>query len=371
DKLLETAERWIVDVWRAQTNADGWAEEPRSNLFNDRDYALASTRGGSLPVLEHYRTYLEWHALWCAVGELLQTEPLSEEDGEDDWTALPNIIAREQLTVPPYWLADLTTPPPLLPDIWRGPEGAVASWLETVSDEEFRRALLPADRPGFLAVHFQNTSRSWGWRQISHIHSGLMSRETGSALVKALQSTDFSEDHYIPPEGHELGIDDGPYQLLGWLRASSGDVLLDDNDDSRNEIGNFDRVPGERVQAWKQLDRRRTEAGFEWVAKGDDRPVFIYEAWGNRMQRGREDRATANTRPAGSRLLMRRTQLAEMLVSLHMDLVVEVRIERADQGSRSDSEKGTEVAHERFYGLAADGELVHARGRLEPWTSTG
>lgn len=369
-QLLETAERWIVDVWGAHVGAGGWSEEPRKNKFDNDDYGLTSTRGGALPVLERYRSYLEWHALWCAVGELINTHALTEEEVTGDWGSMAYMISREQLTAPPYWLADLVTPTPLTPSIWVGPVGAVDPWLEAVGEEELRAELLPPDRPGYVAVHVSSRVRRSGSRQEVDVSTALMSRDTGAALLSALQSTEYSEETYLPPEGNEIEIDEGPYRLSGWLIAPSGDVLFDDNDDSRNDVSNFARIPGVQVGAWGQLSRELTERGVAWLVDGDPDPIFIYEAWGGRMKRGRDaDRVSSQSPPEGARLLMRSSALQGFLESTGMDLVAEVRIERANRGSRTDSEEGTEVAHERFYGLAADGALSHARGCLEPWTT--
>ena len=82
EEFLDAAERWIVDRWGVQSNPWRWDDEPRQHSFSD--HAVASMHSnGSLPILERFHTYLEWHAMWCATGELMQTHALAKA-GEDD-----------------------------------------------------------------------------------------------------------------------------------------------------------------------------------------------------------------------------------------------------------------------------------------------
>jgi hypothetical protein len=66
---------------------------------------------GSLPVGERFDNHLEWHAMWCAIGNLLQTTPLVK--AEDSYDTFEGRLARNGLSFPPFWLTDLRNPKPL------------------------------------------------------------------------------------------------------------------------------------------------------------------------------------------------------------------------------------------------------------------
>ena len=368
EEFLAEAERWILDVWGADPKA-GWDGEPRTARIGQDKYDLTSVRGGSLPVLERYRTYLEWHALWCAMGELLKDRALSEEDTDDDWGTLAYLVAREQLTVPPFWLADLVTPQPLRESLWRRVEGEVLSWLEAVGDADFRGAFLSEDRPDHVVVHASTTLRDYSYREEVRVRSALVDRATGPALVRALQSTSYPQEHYLPSEFDEREFDEPPYRLLGWLAEQNREARIDDNDDSRNDVTGFARQPGRRLSEWKPMTRALEGGRIVWRAEGDSEPMFIHEAWGPRMERGR-DRDGGGLRSSGLRLLVRRDVLQAFLTAVGMDLILEVGIDRSDRGSSTYKEEGTEVAHERLQGLAANGRLYAAAGDLAAWTAS-
>lgn len=369
EEFLAEAERWIIDVWGADPKR-GWDGEPRAARFDQDRYDLTSVRDGSLPVVERYRTYLEWHALWCAMGELLKTRALSEEEEEEgEWGSLAYVVARGQLTLPPLWLADLTTPQPLRESLWRRAEGEVSVWLEAVGNSEFRAEIFPEDRPDHVVVHATTNLRDYGYREEVHIRSALVDPATGPALVRALQSSDYSREFYLPHEDHELEVNEAPYRLLGWLAEPYRETRIDDNDDSRNDVSGFARRPGRRLAEWKPLRLSLRGGRAVWHCDGDPEPAFIHEAWGPRMVRGRDqEREGGGLQSLGMRLLVRRDVLQAFLTAVDMDLILEVGIDRGDRRSSTYKEEGTEVAHERLHGLAADGRLYAATGDLAPWT---
>jgi hypothetical protein len=80
DQVLEIAERWIIDKWGADPEANWWDKEPRKGRYDERRYGLWTHDHGSLPTVERYGTHLEWNAMHCVVGELLTTHPISKVD---------------------------------------------------------------------------------------------------------------------------------------------------------------------------------------------------------------------------------------------------------------------------------------------------
>jgi hypothetical protein len=63
EHALNIADKWILDKWGAEPEANWWDKEPRKGRYDERRYGLWSHRHGSMPTIERYGTYLEWHAI--------------------------------------------------------------------------------------------------------------------------------------------------------------------------------------------------------------------------------------------------------------------------------------------------------------------
>jgi hypothetical protein len=137
--FLEAAERWIVDEWKVTDEDPYGSPEPRKNRFSDRDWTLTHASHGSRPTIERYRTYLEWHAMWCAAGELLKSHRVSRPDGEGD-DPLDERLFWEKPSVPGVWVADLVGPRPSEPHQWRRLERE-PKWHDEVLDERCGRRI--------------------------------------------------------------------------------------------------------------------------------------------------------------------------------------------------------------------------------------
>ena len=99
EKFLDVAEEWIVDRWNVTNDPRQWNAEPRRKRFSERHGDSMDHRHGSLPTIERFHTYLEWHAMWCAVGELMQTNALAKV-AEDDYDALGTSVGAEPSNPP-------------------------------------------------------------------------------------------------------------------------------------------------------------------------------------------------------------------------------------------------------------------------------
>lgn len=369
-QLLTAAETWIIDRWGYPGEIRAYDKERRRHRFSERDWSLTSNRHGSNPTLERLNTHLEWHGLWCAVGELLKTEPLAESP-HDDWDAMHVRIAREMLTAPPRWSADLREPTPLRPDFWQSPDGVLGDWVGQVTERKMRRELTPTDRPGYLLV-------GGGWRIGAHDRfetvsctSALVMPALGGSLVRALQTMDSAWNYSIPREeedGSDPDADEGPYEMIAWLRGGYSDGGIDDLDPLRGAATVVDWRPGQRVCETCGLEAS-TNSTTHWSAPGRE-PMFIYEVWGERDRD--DDRYSATMTVSGRRLLVECNQLLEFLERAELELVVEVEVRREGRDNRRsyDSKDQTpEAAYDRLYRLDRDGALHTAEGRVGTWAS--
>src|SRR5205085_3472640 len=70
--VTHRATTWVCDRW-GRSDQDIYEDARRRR--NEHQWYLMSNRHGSVPTLENLRSYIEYHALYCVAGELID-EPL-------------------------------------------------------------------------------------------------------------------------------------------------------------------------------------------------------------------------------------------------------------------------------------------------------
>ena len=370
DRFLGEAERWIIDVWGYSGDIQGFGqEERRRGRFNDRDWGLSMNRHGSTPTLESLRTHLEWHAMWCAAGELLKTEPLVPCD-EDDWSDLTVRIRREKLVEPPLWSADLLVSTPLLDRNFRPPIRPLADWVVEVREADHRVEVFPSDKLGYVVVEGSSERRAGNRLERASVSSALVESAAGRSLVRALQTMSDSWDYKLPDEGEEgAEINEAPFRFLGWLKNSHRDDGIDRTDPFRGHAFQIGRRPGQRVA--NACNLTRDGAGRPFWSNGEaEHPMFVYEAWGVDAEDGEQLRGGLAV--AGQRLVAHTEQLLSFLHEQALDLVIEVEVERRERRNRQFAGEEKDVRPEgrfaRIYLLDGNGNLEVAEGRLGTWT---
>lgn len=365
DQLLDVAESWIIDRWGYRSDIHAYDAEPRRHRFSDQNWSLSSTSHGSLPTLERLSTHLEWHALWCAVGELMRTEPIIARD-EPEWGELPQRIARAMLTEPPLWSADLRTPIPLRRDFWLGSHAPLPEWVKDVCESRMRSEFEAMDRPGYIVVDGGWEIRSSDRVEEVSFSSALVDPTAANALLRALQTMESAWNYKLPDEGEDrFEPDEPPYQMVGWIRNVSSGGGIDEQDPMRGNAKNVDLRPGKRVRDALALKHVAIGASV-WSAPGR-LPMFIYEVWGD----SDDERYSTTIAVSGRRLLVERGQLMEFLQGEELDLVIEVEVRREGRGNRRsyDTEDNTpEARYDRLYRLDRAGGLHAAEGRIGTWT---
>ncbi len=370
DGFLRLAEEWIVDRWGV-TEQPSRSSASRRNRFSDRTYSLWSHGHGRLPTLESYQTHLEWHAMWCVAGQLLESHRvLSEEFGDLD--ALTYEVSGHKLTQAPYWLSDLVSPSPLQAHRRRATDENLADWLYDVVDDDYLKELFPDDREGWVCVSLDITSSSYDRYEEVEIHTGLVNPGTGGALVRALQTARSHHQYYLGAEGHESEIEESPYELRGWLTGGSGELRFDKKDAFCGAGGSLQGFPGKAVRRTLGLEERFCNGRFEWFRKGAESPSFIYEAWGPREKDGWTAGLGDPPTFCGYRLLVKKDDLAEFLQAQDRDLIAEVGItrnERREYRPSFDAENSGRGVFDRVVLLRRTGALEAAERSLEAWRS--
>ena len=369
EMFLRVAERWIVDVWGHRGDADGFVKESRRGRFDRNDWRLSMHSHGSRPTVEQLRTHLEWHAMWCAAGELLKTEPLVPRS-EDNWHELGDQIDQEKLVEAPVWSADLLVSTPLLPRNWRPDKRPLHEWALAVRETDHRAEILQSDSPHCVVVDGSSERRMGNRVERTLVSSALVAPVTSRSLLRALQTMDDSWDYKLPDEGEERAeIDEGPFRFLGWLERTHRDDGIDKKDPFRGYAFRIDLRPGRRVSTAYNLIRDATGRP-RWFIRDETQPMFVHEAWGveeNDDELYRDDFAVS-----GRRLLAHREQLLDFLRNQELDLVIEVEVTRRERRTRRYTDEKENSAPEgrfaRLYLFDGQGSLEVAEGRLGTWT---
>ena len=367
DRFLQEVERWIIDVWHYDGDVRQIEEQRRRGLIDDRNWNLSNNSHGSMPTLERLNNHLEWHAMWCATGELLKTAPLASFDNKH-WHDIGDLILDKKLVEPPLWSADLRVPPPLDVRNWRPDTDSSDDWMFNVGEAIHRNEVFPNDSPDHIVVSGSLARHRSDWTEECHVFSALVEPGTGRSLLRALQTMDDSWDYGLPDEGGESEISEGPYRFLGWLRYSNRDGSIDVKDPFRGDALGIVTRPGKRVVVACNLDR--DAAGRPRWSNDGPEPMFLYEAWGEPDED--DEGYTAGVTSAGRRLLANKEQLLKFLRGQELDLIIETEVTRRDrEGRRFASKKGEPASRARFarlYRLDSRGGLEIAEGHLGTWT---
>ena len=369
ERFLQEVERWILDVWGYEGDIRVLDKERRRGRFDDRNWMFWGHSHGAIPTLERLSTHLEWHAMWCAAGELLKTEHLSSY-GADDWNELSNRISSEKLEEAPIWLADLLVPTPLEARNWQPDSEGLDDWASMARESVYRSAILPSDSPDHVAVFGYSERRSDDREEMIHVTSALVEPSTSRFLLRALQTTDDTWAYKLPDEGENRAeIDKAPYRLLGWLR--NGDIWegrIDKKDPFRGYASGIGARPGQRVTV--ACDLTRDAAGRpRWFGPHAEQPMFAYEVWGETPED--DEKYMMRSAVAGQRLLVHKEQLLNFLRGQELDLIIEVEVKRRGREARRYAdEEGNPTPEGRFirlYRLDGRGGLEVAEGRLGTW----
>jgi hypothetical protein len=365
-EFLDCAERWIVDNWGIVTeDVWHWDRQPK-RVRNDDHYH--GHRQGSRPIMERFNTYLEWHGMWCATGELMRTHALTPSE-DDDWRTFEHWVRSEGLTTPPFWLADLRGPKPLEPALWLAPT-APDRWIGEIGDETVWQVTGLNSDKGIVVDSYHET-RSSRFLETVHVATALVSPKTASSLVRALQTITDSSDYKLPWAGEDFEIRASPYSLVGWLSHQEANSGIDEHDPLSRGVYRLAMVPSTDT-----LDALRVDFHFGksalWASRDDQRTVFSYEAWADEPSDDRHDRGRHDetVRSNGRRLTIDRAALAQLLKRRRLDLIVEIEIHRRNVGyepRHDDEEKAKETRFDRVILFRSNGDVEGAEGRIGTW----
>lgn len=372
DEFLNEAEKWIIDRWKINEDLSPWENEPRKNMFQNANYSLYSCSHGAMPTLEKYRYYLEWHAMWCSVGSLMVKRPFAKpEYHDDDYGAFNLFLQQNSLTQSPHWPSDLRCPIPLEQRFHYPPIIGTKNWVKCITAHDFDLELGLASNDNMLAVDSYHCIRTKDHCTNIRISSAMVSPNTAQSLVRALQTSNDSHDYRLPPSNHHFEIDNGEYQLYGWLDEYDGDSRIDEKDTFNHGIRKIESSPSNKVI--KALELYRTESyPVTWINKNDKEQSFVYQAWTEKEDDLNKEKSIYDNEVIsdGHRLKVTSKSLKNYLNITNFDLIVEVEIIRrgAEYGiTKYDQESEKEARYARIYLLRRTGEILTTEGCVGTW----
>lgn len=301
--ILEKAETWIIDKWNINTRRD----LERINIWGKDDtYSLTNHRHGSLPIVEEPIRHIEYHVMFLVMGEYIKKLSVNISRYSDgDFCEFKEFIDR-YFTDYENWFS----------------EGRQIKPLESFLFGKFNKnqnlirldeALgLNAEKLVLYAIYDVSSN---DYSETIKINSALVSSHTAKALQNALQNTD-SYDFKLPfYQEEQFEIDEGIFQLQGWLKEISNERREIDKDPYSHMLNTYVEVPCQEI--------------LDFTSSPKDIKI---ENWADE-NRGEYDYHVTSS---GYRINVDKEFIKKYLQSVNMDMIIEVQINisEREQGSR-------------------------------------
>ena len=348
--IKSEAEKVICDDWQLSENGywDG-DERNRRDLFRDDETRHSH---GSYPSTDDLSFYLSYHAMMTVAGKLLATIPLHQDPAYpyiefEEWLR-GHLLSRQD----GYWLADRRDPAPLEWPSWKN-EKQEDDWRWSVCRLDFERVLgLDED---ILNLWGKWNTTSGQREERADISSALVTSDRSFALLRALQTAIDLHAYRIPDAGDDLEIDESGFQLKGWVENRDFETGRDEFDPWAGAIGYPPLKPAKFVRDLFQLEADRECRVWQLQTEGVHKEVLWSQVWGSDHGQYYETEGEH-----GRRLQASHAFIAEFLGKVHMDLIIEVQIERRirrDRYGRSKDDYLEYVSpYYRIFILRADGQ---------------
>jgi hypothetical protein len=355
------AETWIVD--RLGFTDDGVLDD-RSEMAEKYEYEDTGHSHGSAPRVERLRTYLEYHAMLLAAGQLVaEGRPVSVENYEPPDDPWESWLHRHLDACPDWWIVDLRSPAPLQRSSF-GDLGPAEHWRER-SREDFDAELGLKLAGDMIVVDSHCSASSPELYGSSFVSSALVGPEAAAALVRALQTCADPNNFRLPEVKTEyiddVEIEEPGFQLRGWLSEHRQEESNLEETDPLRRIDPGFTEPGSKFVAHHELSHAKHR---RVLMRSDGTEVARIEAWSDQPPSERGYRRVSYS--DGQRTRVRIPELLDFLVAIQMDLILEVRLTRqyAERPWREEEHK-YESGQSRIYLLRRNGTLETMEGRRQ------
>ncbi len=317
--VLLRADKFITTHW-------GYTGNTRENDPGaSGDWGLRSNRHGSEPTIENLHTYFEYHAMFCAAGELLETrEVVDDPEKYRNWKEW---IKGWALCWDDFWLSDFRDPLPLLPKLWMNRKSE-PDWEWGIQLDDFDKTvgLKDAEDDSYMTIYLGMRVQYGKDSESISVTSALVDPKYASSLLKALQTSE-RLDHYIPFEKDRDYDDDEKdkrFRLKGWIkRITTEREGIDDNDELFQDIDRSRLMPGSEFHKWAQL---KLSDDYRFSYQGNDPADWVtwFETWNNH----KKEEYYGSFSASGSRLLIKKSVLLDYLKATNQCLILDCGIRR-------------------------------------------
>ncbi|MFD9900961.1 hypothetical protein [Mesorhizobium sp. NPDC059025] len=350
DAFLDRLEHWLHDKWGYVETTTHWVHEPRRERLEHVDTST-DRRHGTLPTIERLSYHIEWHAMMCAVGELIVEQPLVKQTGGKDH--LKEWIYESMPTLEPYWLSDLRTAAPAEPRFWGVAQAAQQHFVGNLEERSAQASLwgraipseifdteVSTDGRQVVAAHFELR-----WSNVTQhvdICSAFATPQTALSLARALATADNHMDFALPDARYHQDIDAPGFKLAAWLKTSERDPLADKFDTRRGSVSGIPVRPTGVTRSERLVFDL---ASSTWQSPEGTAAIAI-DQWGSgENHNGHGWRATADS-----------AFLKDLLARTNHSLIILVEISRQVR----DEEISRNPKRWELYTLDAAGKLVRA-----------
>ena len=374
--FLKTAESWIVDKWGGDEHTSEWVREPRRNRLERCNHNFYSNSHGSLPQIDRYSTYLEWHAMFAAMGDLIQAYPLRDSGASDPGSEFHLWLNFGDTTYGGTWLADIRQHPPNDLRYWRLPEPATDSWLnDTASFVGTSESVTEDGRlilASFREVTISRLETKPGQETIRS-RAAFVPPKTARALLRAFDGTEDPRHVWVGYEHPHTELDDvdADFRMTPAVRdpMASHSLGLDQHDARRLNVRGVNLAPSRELLAAAELaDGEPWET--QWKSSGGETVSIRYESWSSKPN-DTHVQSPIWPRPTveGYRLSIEKEVLRTALDTLEKDLILTVNWRRSQrerhgnytQGGTNDGEHAEVLLFQR------DGRIADATGHIGTW----
>jgi hypothetical protein len=245
--VADLAEKYIVEKWGFTGDV---YKDDHIETSSDNDYYLTQNGHGENPTIENLRTYYEYHAMFCAANDLLQSEPLLDVDS-NSYGSWKYWIESQVYTWKNFWLSDLKDPVPMVNYFWNSEFNKFdEEWRDNIEDKSFDSVLhLFSNENNDKINPYAKFTRYFGDNtETISIDSAIVTPNTSESLLRAAQTANDPYTYIIPLEGDDIQLDNTEFQLRGWLKSVGSDYEgLDKHDPFANDVCKNYIVMGKEV----------------------------------------------------------------------------------------------------------------------------
>ncbi|HEY6807075.1 MAG TPA: hypothetical protein VI306_26085 [Pyrinomonadaceae bacterium] len=349
--VTHRATKWICEIW-GRSNQDVYSDARKWR--NEHQWQLMGNSHGSVPTLENLHTYLEYHALHCVAGELIdELLPIAVASYEDPEYPWESWITDEISSSGEYWLSDLRSPTPFLAESW-GSWPSIEDWLTLRPQEDYDAAIGLGEPKHSGQIVIAGNIDQWSTDRHGDIHisSALVTPGRARSLLFALQTTANPHDFDV-----EMEIDEPGFELRNLYNAQRVDDGLDAFDSLSRNAGASRSIP---TTAFINAMKLRSMGGRpKYLLPSGEIGAWL-EIWSDQSARNRE--RISESFSEGRRLWVRIETLLEYLNAIALDLILDVKIaRRRDYNSRKEEEK-YDLGRSTLYLIRRDGRLETLSG---------